>query len=511
MLSLALIASSVLPFSLTRPAAQPKTASSYADAIQLGRIAVRTLRDEARIPGLTVAVGIDGQIVWSEGFGYADLEHQAPVTTQTRFRLGSVSKMLTAAAVAKLYEEGKLDLDAPIQRYEPTFPDKGRPITPRQLAGHLGGIRHYVQEKDYVGRNIDSEHFDSVQASLKIFQDDPLVAAPGATYKYSTFGYTLLSRVVEATAGQDFLDYLRDHITQPLGMKQTNADQPGPIIPHRAGFYDQRSDGQIVNATYVDSSYKWAGGGMLSTAEDLVRFGFAHLRSGFFKAKTLDLIFTSQRAADGKETGVGIGWRITADAEGRRLVHHAGAMNGCRAVIVINRDAGLVVSLLSNLGQTPADVERTALTLAEPFLQARSQPLPKAKNPELTGIYDYVIEERGQPFSGMIELTHRAGRHEGWMTASPPLRTVAKVSGAGAVTRLRIASVSAQGQEARAVMATRYGLYPMRLHFENGELVAEMWVRINSSAPDLTFRAKKRTAAKPSHRRAKRKTVIEEV
>jgi serine beta-lactamase-like protein LACTB, mitochondrial len=479
------------PFGPPHTFAQQKPASIYRDAIREGRIAAEALRDEAHIPGLSVAVGIDGKIVWSEGFGFADLETQTPVTTQTRFRLGSVSKMLTADAVAKLYEEGKLDLDAPIQRYAPSFPDKGHPITARQLAGHLGGIRHY-QSKDYMGRNIDFEHFATVQDSLKVFQDDPMVSVPGAAYKYSTFGYTLLSRVVEGASGQTFLAYLHDHITEPLGMKQTCPDEPTPIIPHRTGFYDQAKDDRVVNAAFVDPSYKWAGGGILSTAEDLVRFGFAHLHPGFFKAETLDMMFTSQRTTDGKETGVGIGWRIATDKEGRRLVHHAGSMNGCRAVIVINRDTGLVVALLSNLGQTPADVERTALTLAEPFLETRSRRKSKAR-PELAGNYDYAIDQKGGPYSGTIEITRGAGYEEGWMTASTPLKAVAKVSGEGAVTRVRITGIVSEGEEARGVMATRYGVYPMRLRFENGELIAEVWVKINSVAPDLTIRARKRS------------------
>ncbi|MCI0487378.1 MAG: beta-lactamase family protein [Blastocatellia bacterium] len=349
---------------------QAQAEARYSDAIRSGRSAVRALTDSLNIPGMSVAVGINGEIVWSEGFGYADLENKVPVSERTRFRLGSVSKMLTVAAVAKLYEEGKLDLDAPIHQYVPTFPDKGHKITARQIAGHLSGIRHY-QAKDYTnGRNIDFEHYDKVVDSLKIFQDDPLVAEPGTKYQYTTFGYTLLSAVVEGASKKSFLDYLQEAVFQPLKMEQTTADRPDQIIPDRTGFYDRDRSGQIKNAAYVDPSYKWSGGGMLSTAEDLIRFGSAHLRAGFLKPETLDLLFTSQRTSEGKETGVGIGWRIAKDSEGRRMAHHAGSMGGCRAVVLIYRDAGVVVALLSNLGATPRAIEESAQAIAGPFLKA---------------------------------------------------------------------------------------------------------------------------------------------
>ncbi|MFN0120933.1 MAG: serine hydrolase domain-containing protein [Blastocatellia bacterium] len=351
-------------------AARQKAAAppDYRPAITASQTAARALRESMQIPGLSVAVGVNGQVVWAEGFGQAHLEQRTPVTPQTRFRLGSVSKMLTVAAVARLYEAGKLDLDAPLQRYVPSFPDKGQQITARQLAGHLGGIRHY-QARDYSGgRNIDLEHYDTILSALKIFQDDPLVAPPGTRYFYSTFGYTLLSQVVESAAQQNFLTYVDEQVLRPLRLTNTAADKPELIIPQRTGFYERSRDGQIVNAAYVDSSYKWAGGGFLSTAEDLVIFGSAHLRPGFFKADTLALLFTSQRMADGKETGVGLGWRSGTDAMKRRMLHHAGSINGGRAVLVLYPATGVVVALLSNLGQTPAAVEKEAQALAEPFL-----------------------------------------------------------------------------------------------------------------------------------------------
>jgi serine beta-lactamase-like protein LACTB len=348
---------------------QTGTEQRYSDAILDGRAAIRALMDHSRIPGMSVAVGIRGQLVWSEGFGYADVQNKVPVTRWTRFRLGSVSKLLTVGAAAKLYERGVLDLDAAIHRYVPTFPHREQTITARQLAGHLGGIRHY-QAKDHTnGRNIDAEHYRTVTDSLRIFQDDPLVARPGTQYHYSTFGYTLLSAVIEGASHKDFLQYLHEAVLQPLRMEYTTADRPEVPIPGRTAFYDPEEPNRIRKAPYVDPSYKWAGGGMLSTADDLVRFGSAHVRPGFFKAETLDLLFRTQRTTDGAETGVGIGWHIGTDSEGRRIVHHAGNMGGCRSIVLIYPESQVVVAILSNLGGTPRAIEDNTQAIAKPFLK----------------------------------------------------------------------------------------------------------------------------------------------
>src|SRR5215467_11799054 len=166
------------------------------------------------IPGLTLAVAVDGKIVYAEGFGYADLEQRVPVWPTTKFRIASDSKPLTAAGLMLLVEQGKIDLDAPVQKYVPSFPDKGAKITPRMLAGHLAGIRHY----------------DSVLEGLKIFADDPLLSPPGKEFHYSSYGFNLLSAVMEAAAGQEFLSYMRSRVFLPLGLRHTVADQTAEII-----------------------------------------------------------------------------------------------------------------------------------------------------------------------------------------------------------------------------------------------------------------------------------------
>ena len=321
--------------------------AAYAAAVAQAR-AIVCDQLAGKIPGLQVAVAVGGKLVWSEAFGYADLAREVPVTAETQFRIGSVSKPLTAAAVALLYEQGKLDLDAPVQRYVPSFPDKGYPITTRQLAGHLAGIRHYRGDEFLRNR-----HFDTVLEGLAIFQGDLLLSPPGTKFSYSSYGWNLISAVVEGAAGQDFLTYMSRNVLRPLGLTHTAPDRVDSLIPNRTRFYERGADSGFVPAPPVDNSYKWAGGGFLSTAEDLVRFGSALLEPGFLKAATLELLFTSQKTTAGEPTGYGIGWFVATDGRGHRWVSHGGGSVGGTTAFSVDRDSRVVVAITSNLTGAP--------------------------------------------------------------------------------------------------------------------------------------------------------------
>jgi len=346
-----------------RAAPVAPTVDRHKEAKQQARKIVAELVAQQNIPGLSVAVAVDDEIVWSEGFGFADLENRVEVRPSTRFRVGSVSKLLTAAAVARLYEQGSLDLDAPVQRYVPTFPKKEQEITTRQLAGHLAGIRHYSRDEFII-----TQRYNSVNESLKIFQDSPLLHLPGTKYSYSTYGYTLISAVVEGASSQDFLSYIQEQVFRPLRMESTVADDNKRIIPNRTRFYSRDAGGQWVNSPYTDNSNRWAAGGFLSTADDLAHFASAHLKGDFLKAETRALMFTSQRTNDGKETGVGLGWRIGKDSEGRRILHHGGESIGGRAFVLVYPDQKVVVVMLANL-TFARFAEKEASSLATPFIR----------------------------------------------------------------------------------------------------------------------------------------------
>lgn len=337
------------------------TAEAYVDAITRAKRVVEEQVSERGVPGIAAAVYHDEQLRWADGLGYADVEQRSPVWPSTRFRIGSVSKSLTAAALGLLVEDGLLDLDAPVQTYVPSFPRKRAAVTTRQLGGHLAGIRHYRGD-EFLSRR----RYGSVTEALQVFEDDSLLFAPGTRYSYSSYGWNLISAVIEGASGDDFLTVMQQRVFGPLGMRHTGPDRVDSIIPQRTGYYERGEDGDLLKAPAVDNSVKWAGGGFLSSAEDLVRFGAAHLEPGFLRAETLELLFTSQRTSDGVATGYGIGWRVDRDGEGRRRVWHSGGSVGGSTALLLYPEERLVVAVIANLSDAP-QVE-TATAIAQAFL-----------------------------------------------------------------------------------------------------------------------------------------------
>jgi len=341
-----ILLSLLICFCISSASAQQKSLSP--EKRQAIEKAVASFMAESSIPGLSAAVVLDGELRWSQGFGMADLENSSPATSSTLFRLGSVSKPISATAVLQLWERGRLDLDAPVQKYCPAFPQKEWPITTRELLGHLGGIRHYNDDGKGDIPEDSARHFASMQESLQIFANDPLVAQPGTKFNYSTYGYTLVGCVLEGAASEKFIDYLRKNVFQPAGMEQTRDDDFFTVIPHRTRWYHKDKSGVVRNAGVLDSSYKIPGGGIISSADDMARLESAILTDKLLKRSTRDLMWTSLKTADGKQTGYGLGWG-SADRFGLHLWGHTGSQQGTSTVISVvpDRNAGVVV--LSNL------------------------------------------------------------------------------------------------------------------------------------------------------------------
>jgi CubicO group peptidase (beta-lactamase class C family) len=338
------------PLLLAALIAAPLTAQTAADsaAIDRARGFIRDTMAVLKAPGASITVIRDGVMIWSEGFGFADLEQGVRATPPTRFRVASVSKSLTSVALGQLVEQGRLDLDAPIQRYVPGFPEKRWPITVRQIAGHLAGVRHYRGDEFSI-----MKHYDTVLDGLSIFADDSLLFEPGTQYSYSSYGWNLSSAAIEGASGEPFLGYMAHHVFGPAGMISTVPEFADTLIPDRAHYYIHASSGAPAqNAPYVDNSYKWAGGGFLSTSEDLARFGRVLLAGRLLKPETLRLLWTSQHLKNGEATGYGMGWRTARDAAGRLRISHTGGGMGATSHLIIYPDQHLVVALLVNSDET---------------------------------------------------------------------------------------------------------------------------------------------------------------
>ncbi|MBI3361535.1 MAG: beta-lactamase family protein, partial [Chloroflexi bacterium] len=293
---------------------------------------------------VSVAMASSSGLAWTAGFGMADLENFVPVTPSTVIRLGSISKPITAVAVMQLVEQGKIELDAPIQRYVPSFPEKPWPVTVRQLLGHLGGVRHYsgLPEVD------STRHYTGLAAAFHVFRDDPLLAEPGTKYSYTTYGFNLLGATVDTASGMKFPDYLRANIFQPAGMAHIGPDDVYAIIPHRARGYRLNSDQRIENCSLADTSNKIPGGGLSSTAGDLVKFALAVHEGKLVRPATVQQMFTSQHTRDGKPTGYGFGFGVS-EFEGHKRVGHGGGQQGITTDLVLFPAEGIAIAVMTNL------------------------------------------------------------------------------------------------------------------------------------------------------------------
>lgn len=361
-LGLALTALALACATLT---AQQATLPAAANtAAQLRAIAAKG-REAAGAPGLSVAVAIGDVLAWSDGFGIADVEHDVAVKANTVFRIASISKPIAATAVMQLVERGRVSLDDPIQKYVPAFPTKGeQTITIRHLLTHTSGIRHY-KGNEFNHR----EPYDSLDAALAIFKDDPLLFVPGSKYSYSTYAYNLLAGVVEKASGLTFEQYLRDHVWTPAGMATTRLEHPDEIVRDRARQYVKAgTTGRVRNAPYADLSVKWAGGGVISTASDLIRFHIALDAGTLLKPATLTQMYTPMQLTDGSASEYGLGWTILARplaATGPPVtwIAHSGGATGGTTYLLRNPQARVAVAILTNV-QDAAGLQALAFDLA---------------------------------------------------------------------------------------------------------------------------------------------------
>jgi CubicO group peptidase (beta-lactamase class C family) len=442
-------------------AAQPSVAADRRAATRAEELA-RALHAAVGAPAMTVAVRRGDTLLWSAAYGTPSLESPVPLRPDAVFRAGSVSKLFTVAALMRLHREGRIDLDAPVQNLVPALAQHP-PITLRQLAGHLGGIRHYrPHDKD-----LGLRHLDTVEASVALFAADPLVDPPGTHYAYTTFGYNALALAIEKAAGEPFLAAVRRLVFEPLRMTHSGPDDVRRIVPGRVAPY-QREDGEVRNARFADPSYKWAGGGFVTSAIDLTAFGAAHLREDFLPAAARAQMFTSQRTAAGAETDVGIGWRVNRDWDGRQVYHHSGSQEGARSVLIVYPKERLSVAIMTNLDGEPPLIEASATALAAPFLASDAPPaLPPGR---------WTVNGQGAsgPFTGEI-VTASTGGHPSVIARNlVPLDGFGAILGTKMPPQLSAPLVVAGRDGPVAFLLAPYGFVPVRMTWSGNALAGEV-------------------------------------
>lgn len=317
-----------------------------------------------KIPGMSIAVSHKGRIILSKGFGYANIELKVPVSTKTKFRIASVSKPMTAVLTAYLYQNKIIDIEIPICDILDDFPKKKWDFNIRQLMSHAAGIRHY-KAGDV---NYKSSH-DCIKSGLKIIKDDRLLYKPGSRFSYSSYGYNIIGAAIQKITEKSFADIIFEYLFIPLKMKNSTIDYPYKLIPNRVAAYVLNKQEEIENAPFFDNRYKIPAGGILSTPEDLVLFGYSILnKKKYLNKESLNLLFTPYKFIDEKSSDTGFGWVIIKDENGNKLYGHLGGTTGGCAAIMIYPKEELIIAWVGNLDVDWSDVPTR--TVANFFLKA---------------------------------------------------------------------------------------------------------------------------------------------
>jgi serine beta-lactamase-like protein LACTB, mitochondrial len=364
----------------TDPAAIPSAAAEagagrYVAAVDEARRLARALLMKENLPGLSMAVAVDGAVVWTEGFGYAAVD-RTPVTPLTRFRLGALSKPMTAVAAALLHDRGRLDLDTPVQRYVPAYPQKQWMVTTRQLMGDVAGV-HRGRGDNRDGDSMPTEPCANLDEAVQLFAIDQLRFEPGTEHRYSIYGWVLVSAVVEKAGGEPFTRFMERQVFEPLGMDRT-------VIPERGGLDDAssytprsilRTRLGIDEAGPPDYSCLAGAGAFLSTPTDLVRLGSTLLKPGLLKAETITALQTPTRLVSGAAMTYALGWTVgSVQLAGAptRMASHRGSPRGGTVSLLTFPDLGIAVAAAANMTNV-AGVNPLALHVADAFAREQSR------------------------------------------------------------------------------------------------------------------------------------------
>lgn len=378
-----------------RPALAEAVVAAATDEHALALRYLQRWQAETGAPGVSACVAANGKIVFSGGVGLADLQAGTPQNGRSVHNIGSISKTQALVAIMQLVEQGKVALDADIRSYLSWFPEKPWPITLRQILTHTSGIRHYKRGEFGPDNVLAFRHYQSFEESTRFWRDDPLEFEPGKHWMYSSFATNVLQGIVESVTGESFEDYLTVHVWRPAGMADTRFDVPSRIVPRRGQGYESW-DGVLHNAQAEDVSYKYAGGGVISTDEDLCRFGIALNAGRLLKRDTLMEVYRLQLPRDtpyspaaaaayakqhpgqtepsqGRRQGLIFG--DDRNAAGQRFSGHAGSVKGTESRFTNYHQDGVVVALHFNisLSEEVLDSVQAAEALAQLYLPEPGQ------------------------------------------------------------------------------------------------------------------------------------------
>ncbi len=303
---------------------------------------LRGLCEQLQTVGASVSVHADGKLVYVKGFGWQDQAKKIPANEKTVYRLGSISKPVTATAAMQLWERKRLDLDSDIRKYLPEYPEKRWIVTARQILSHTSGIRHY----DSTDKNVYN-HFEWSKDALSLFSSSPLLFEPGSKYSYSTHAYTVLAAALEKIEGKPFPVLIRQNLFRKI-QGTLRCEMPNSNDKNQTSLYTNLNGQQIDAGKREDNSWKFGGGGMEADVIALGRFGAGMLKNSFVKQSTKELMWSPTKLTSGATSDYGLGFAI-GDAS---VVSHGGAQQGCRTFIYIDSMRKVVVVIMTNTGNS---------------------------------------------------------------------------------------------------------------------------------------------------------------
>ena len=323
---------------------------------QLGFYMARNL-----IPGASIAVIKNNQLIYSEGLGQASKELKVPANRETKFRIGEISELFTSFIYLQMVEEGTLHPDSSIQHYLPDFPEKKYRINLSYLVNHISGIREpNNNEKDWRGLNV------TIQAGLNQFKNDPLSQPPTMYEIPSMYNYNLLGAIMEKATGKRFQKILETYVTDTLKLTNTAIDNPFATIPNRTQFYDHNIVAQVINATTRDMRYKAPSQGLLSTSEDIAKFGNEIMHTKLLSEETKKTMFKSIPLFDNIPSSMANAWILMSDSNSNTIYGKAGSVVGGNASILMYPEFDLVIACATNLSTSVNDTP--IFKIAENFL-----------------------------------------------------------------------------------------------------------------------------------------------
>lgn len=302
-------------------------------------------RSQGKIPGYAAGVYWRGQIAWLKASGSADLGTGRNVEVGTPFRTASIAKALTTVGLMRLQEAGKLRLDEEIHEHCPSFPPKQYPILLSQLLGHLGGIRHYRDESDRNNRT----RYPTLEESLRRFANDPLAAEPGERFIYSSYGFSLVGCAIEGAAGMPYAKWMQEQVFGPAGMTGTGVDDGSGVSARRAQGYRLNGNGAVEASAVSDNTAKVPGGGLVTTAKDLLQFADALFCNRLLQGESVKRMWTSGRSRSGRLTGYGLGWTLSRSPDGDPEIFHTGEQQGTSAMLYLRPQQRFAFVWLANL------------------------------------------------------------------------------------------------------------------------------------------------------------------